>query len=300
METGGDAESAAREFEAHRARLFAVGYRLLGSVSEAEDAVQDTYLRWNGADRAGVLVPAAWLTKVLTNLCLNRLASARARRESYVGPWLPEPVRTDRGEVLGVLETAVQRESVSLALLTLLEELTPAERAVFVLREAFGYSHREIAEILDVREEHSRQLHRRARLRVGEPRGRYAVDAAQRARIVERFFAATIAGDVAGLERLLAEDVVSWADGGGNMTAARRAIVGREKVLRYLFGLGARLEGGPIGSAPAEINGESAMLIHLGDTLAAVVVPEITDGLITCVRLILNPDKLAFVARQGA
>ncbi|WP_439676794.1 sigma-70 family RNA polymerase sigma factor [Embleya sp. MST-111070] len=176
----GARESAAREFEAHRPRLFAVGYRLLGSASEAEDAVQDAYLRGR-SDHDAVREPAAWLTKVLTDICLNRLSSARARRELYVGPWLPEPARTDRGDyVLGVLETAEQRESVSLAMLTLMEELTPAERAVFVLRGPFGHSHREIADILDVREEHSRQPHRRARLRLGEPRGRYPVDAGSR------------------------------------------------------------------------------------------------------------------------
>src|SRR5215472_3880158 len=130
-------------FEAQRARLFGLAYRLLGSAADAEDVVQDTYVRWSRADRAAIMAPSAWLVKVATNLCLKRLASARARREVYVGPWLPEPVLTSDG-ALGPMDTAVQRDSVSLALLVLLERLTPAERAVFVLREAFGYGHRDI------------------------------------------------------------------------------------------------------------------------------------------------------------
>src|SRR5260221_7433905 len=156
-------------FEEQRPRLFGLAYRLLGSASDAEDAVQDAFLRWNAADQDSVVAPSAWLTTVVTNLCRNRLASAPARRERYVGTWLPEPVLTSDG-TLGPLEAAEQRDSVSLALLTLLEQLTPPERAVFVLRESFGYSHREIAGILGMSEAGCRQLHRRARQRLGGPR----------------------------------------------------------------------------------------------------------------------------------
>ncbi|MFE9635438.1 RNA polymerase sigma factor SigJ [Streptomyces sp. NPDC006463] len=294
-------ESAA-EFEAHRSRLFSLAYRLLGSASEAEDVVQDTYLRWNGAEPGSVLVPAAWLTKVMTNLCLNRLASARARRETYVGPWLPEPVLTHAGaaEPLGPLESAVQRESVSLALLSLMERLTPAERAVFVLREAFGHSHREVAEAVGIEEAHSRQLHRRARERLGQPGRRFDVDAGQRAKIVERFFAAALGGDVAGLEQLLADDVVAWSDGGGQVSAARRPVTGRAKVLRYLLGMGARPEAALLTFEFGEANGDPAALILADGALAGVVVPEVREGLVVGVRTVLTPGKLAFAAGQLA
>ncbi|WP_431042876.1 RNA polymerase sigma-70 factor [Streptomyces sp. P1-3] len=292
-------------FEANRPRLFGLAYRLLGTASEAEDAVQDAYLRWDAADRAAIRTPAAWLTKVVTNLCLNQLTSARARRECYVGPWLPEPVLTDLGSgSLGPLETAEQRESVSMALLTLMERLTPSERAVFVLREAFAYSHRDVAEILGVQEPHARQLHRRARQRLGEPepRRRFPVDGAQRTRIVQRFFAATLDGDIAGLERLLAEDVVAWADGGGEVTAARRPITGREKVLRYLLGLARRPEAAFVVGAVAEVNGGPAVVLTVGEggPLVSVVVPEVVDGRIVAVRTVAAPGKLAFAATQLA
>ncbi|WP_030018241.1 RNA polymerase sigma-70 factor [Streptomyces monomycini] len=289
---------AAAEFESHRPRLFALAYRMLGSASEAEDVVQDTYLRWSGADRTAVRTPAAWLTKVMTNLCVNRLTSARARRELYVGPWLPEPVLTRTADgPLGPLETAEQRESVSLALLTLMERLTPAERAVFVLREAFGHSHREAAEVIGVEEAHARQLHRRARERLGRP-GRFAVDDTRRRETVERFFAAALDGDLAGLERLLADEVTAWADGGGRVTAARRPITGRAKVLRYLLGLGSGPEAAVATFRPAEVNGEPALLVLLDGTLFAVAVPEVHEGRVSAVRTILNPDKLAFAAAQ--
>ncbi|MFG2980902.1 RNA polymerase sigma factor SigJ [Streptomyces sp. NPDC048258] len=297
------AESAA-EFEAHRPRLFSLAYRMLGSASEAEDVVQDTYLRWNAAEPGSVLVPVAWLTKVMTNLCVNRLTSARARRETYVGPWLPEPVLTHAGagaaEPLGPLESVVQRESVSLALLTLMERLTPAERAVFVLREAFGHSHREVAEAVGIEEANSRQLHRRARERLGHPRRRFDVDDGQRAKIVERFFAAALGGDVAGLERLLADEVVAWSDGGGQVSAARRPVTGRAKVLRFLLGLGARPEAALLSIESGEANGEPAALLLADGALVGVVVPEVREGLVVGVRTVLNPGKLAFAAGQIA
>src|SRR5688572_15298635 len=176
-------------FEAFRPRLEAIGYRLLGSASEAEDAVQETFLRWQAADTGRIEVPEAWLTKVLTNLCLNQLTSARARRETYVGEWLPEPLLAgDR--MLGPADTAEQRESVSYAVLTLLERLTPNERAVYVLREAFDYPHREIAEILDLSEAASQQIFHRAKKHVADGKARTEIDDATARRIVEEFLAA--------------------------------------------------------------------------------------------------------------
>lgn len=281
-------------FEEQRPRLFALAYRLLGSAAEAEDLVQETFLRWSRADR--VEVPAAWLTTVITNLCLNQLASARRQRESYAGPWLPEPVLTGAG-ALGPLETVEQRESVSLGLLVLLERLSPAERAVFVLREAFGYSHAEVGDILGFDEARSRQLHRRARGHLGEARKRFDAGREQHRRIVETFMAATVRGDVAGLERLLAADVVAWADGGGS-TAARRPLSGRERVLRYLGGLGIRPEAAAVTAAVAEVNGEFAVLLWHEGVLRAVMAVEIGDGRISAVRTLMNPAKLAFAAAQ--
>ncbi|MEV4314563.1 RNA polymerase sigma-70 factor [Actinocrispum sp. NPDC049592] len=284
-------------FEQHRARLFGVAYRLLGSAAEAEDAVQDAFLRWHDADPDDIEVPAAWLTKVVANLCLTRLTSARARRERYVGTWLPEPVLTGDG-ALGPLETVEQRDSVSLGMLVLLERLTPVERAVFVLREAFGHHHREIAGMLDIDEAHSRQLHSRARKHVTDVRKRFKADKAHHRRIVERFLAATLTGDLAGLEELLAEDVVSWADGGGTVTAARRPIQGRAKVARYLHGVHSRPEVAFVRAEIAEVNGAPAALLRLSGTLAAIFALEVDGDLITDICLLVNPSKLAFATAQ--
>ncbi|MFE0024460.1 RNA polymerase sigma-70 factor [Amycolatopsis sp. NPDC059021] len=270
---------------------------MLGSAAEAEDIVQDAFLRWHGADRDRIEAPSAWLAKVVTNLCLNRLSSAQVKRESYVGPWLPEPVLTGDG-ALGPLETVEQRDSVSLGVLILLERLTPPERAVFVLREAFGHQHREIAEILEIDEAHSRQLHLRARKHVADARTRFAAESEQQRRIVERFLAATLDGDVAGLEKLLAEDVVSWADGGGTVTAARRPIVGKDRVLRYLLGMSGRPEVALVRTEIAEVNGHPAVLFHVGDVLMAVLAPEVDGDRVTAVRMVVNPAKLAFVTTQ--
>ncbi|MGO1052775.1 RNA polymerase sigma factor SigJ [Crossiella sp. CA198] len=286
-----------RVFEEHRSRLFGLAYRLLGSAAEAEDAVQDAAVRWHLADRAAISVPAAWLTTVITNLCLTRLTAARARREHYVGSWLPEPVLTADG-ALGPLETAAQRDLVSLGMLVLMERLTPVQRAVFVLAEAFDYPHREIAEILDIEESHSRQLLHRAREHVAAQRRRFTPDRSAQHRIVSRFLAATLTGDLAGLEQLLAEDVVSWADGGGTTTAARRAITGKPKVLRYLLGLSRHPRSALVSASVAEVNGHPAALLRVGDTLTAILAPDLDNDRITGLHLIVNSAKLTFAASQ--
>jgi RNA polymerase sigma-70 factor (TIGR02957 family) len=283
-------------FEEHRRRLFGLAYRMLGSAAEAEDILQDTYLRWGQAE--SVAAPASWLTKVVSNLCLNHLTSARVRRESYPGPWLPEPVLTEGG-ALGPLEAVEQRESVSMGVLVLLERLSPGERAVFVLREAFGYSHQEIAEILEVEQAHSRQLLRRARSRVGEERGRFQVDDAGHRRLVDAFVDAVRSGDVAALEKLLAADVVAWSDGGGR-TAARHPVRGRDKVLRYLSGIASHPEALHVTRKVAEVNGQPALLFRDRHGLAAVLTIDPADDRIAAVRLIVNPDKLSFAATQDA
>ncbi|ALV36960.1 RNA polymerase sigma-70 factor [Streptomyces sp. CdTB01] len=290
--------ATAEEFELHRPRLFGLAYRMLGSAEEAEDTVQDAYLRFSGTDRAGIEHPAAWLAKVVTNLCLTRLTSARARREQYAGPWLPEPVVTSDG-TLGPLESAEQREAVSMALLVLLERLTPTERAVYVLREAFGYGHREIAGVLDVTEANCRQLYRRAVRRVGEERSRFEPVPERQAELVASFLAAARDGDLAGLEKLLTADVTWSSDGGGKVSAARRPVEGREKVARLAVGGAERFAAG-LRYTPAEINGEYGLAAWAGDVLAGVVAFEVRDGLIAHLRVVVNPDKLDFVRRQLA
>ncbi|AUS78825.1 RNA polymerase sigma-70 factor [Actinoalloteichus sp. AHMU CJ021] len=286
-------------FEEQRPRIFGLAYRMLGSATEAEDITQEVFLRWFGADRGALVSPPAWLTRVTTNLCLNQLSAARTRRERYVGPWLPEPVLTG-DDVPGPPETAERRESVSMAVLVVLERLTPPERAAFVLREAFGHPHREIAEIIGVSEAASRQLHRRARARLAEERGRFGADADQHRRVVERFLTAATEGDVRGLEELLAEDVVSWSDGGGRTTAARRPVVGRESVLRYVLGLAGHRDAALLHTRFAEVNGQLGVLLLRGDDLVAVLSPDTDGQRITTLRVVVNPEKLRFVASQLA
>lgn len=282
------------EFEQQRRRLFGIAYRMLGEASEAEDVVQDAYLRWRS--RSGVDTPAAWLTTVVTNLCINRLTSARARRERYVGPWLPEPVATGNDPA----ELVERRDTVSLGFLVLLEKLTPPERAVFVLREAFDYSHRASAEVLGVDEAHARQLYHRALARLGEARRRFDVRPADGTKLVERFIAATVDGDVAGLEAILTEDAAIWADGGGKAIAAREPVFGRSNAAHYLAGLASSPRASTACLSVAEINNTAAILVHESGDLTGVLVPEVHDDTITTIRAVLNPDKLAYLRTQLA
>jgi RNA polymerase sigma-70 factor (TIGR02957 family) len=286
---------ALEAFEQHRPRLFGIAYRMLGSVADAEDVLQDAWLRWEGTDRARVADPGAYLARTVTNLCLNALTSARARREVYVGPWLPEPVVTADG-ALGPMEEAVQRECVSFALLAVLERLSPAERAAYVLREAFAYSPREVAELIGVSEANARQLHSRARAHVAAEQTR-EVEAARWQELVSRFLAAARDGDVAGLEALLADDVVARSDGGGVVNAARVPVLGREKVARYLAGVFAKFTQGLAGGF-AEVNGSPAIVAFRGDELQSVLVVSTDGDRITRLDFVLNPAKLAFAGGQ--
>ncbi|MET7770721.1 RNA polymerase sigma-70 factor [Nocardia sp. NPDC005366] len=286
-----------RQFQVHRPRLFALAYRLLGSASEAEDAVQETYLRWDGADRAVIRSAEAWLTTAVVNLCRTWLVSARARREAYIGPWLPEPVPTARGE-LGPLETVEEREQVSLALLTVLERLSPVERAVFVLREAFGYAHREIADMLALTEANSQQTFRRATQRVREGRTRFDISTAQSGALIERFMKAARDGDLEQLEHMLAADAVATADGGGVVNAARRPVVGAKNVARYTAGLFRWVEPG-MRIALEEINGATALVVRAEGNALLVVGFDTESEVVTALRLIVNPEKLAYLTRVG-
>ena len=292
-------------FGAFAPRLEAIAYRLLGSASEAEDAVQDTFLRWQAADVGRIEVPEAWLTKVLTNLCLNQLSSARVRRETYVGQWLPEPVLAG-DSMLGPAGTAEQRESVSYAVLVLMERLSPNERAVYVLREAFEYPHREIAEILDITEAASQQLFHRARKHVADGKARTEVDEAAARRIVEEFLAAATTGRTEPLVRLLTEDAIAIGDGGGKVPARAKAFEGALAVATFMRGLFKPSEAkrALVGGSPqihlATANGAPAVVAVLGGPGIGVLCLEITTEGIAAFRTQVNPDKLERATRQWA
>jgi RNA polymerase sigma factor (sigma-70 family) len=323
-------QDAAETFEAHRRHLFGLAYRLLGSAADAEDVLQEAFLRWDATDRTAIASPAAWLTRVVTNLCLTELTSARQRRERYAGTWLPEPVLTGadagagHGE-LGPLETVQQRESVSMAMLLLLEELTPPERAVFILREAFGYRYAEIADILGKTDAACRQLARRAAQRVGPAARAGDVPGTPSARdeqarwhrLTDGFLAAAGAGDVAALEKLLAQDVVSWSDGGGKFPAGARPVHGRAKVARVLAALGyalgsdaaattgvqralAAVRAAGLTFTTAEVNGGPALLGWSGGAVFTVIVPVLGADGITALYSVANPDKLTWINQQAS
>ncbi|MFG1907013.1 RNA polymerase sigma-70 factor [Kribbella sp. NPDC048928] len=290
------AEDVSR-FERSRGRLEAIAYRLLGSASEAEDAVQETFLRWQAADLDRIEVPEAWLTKVLTNLCLNQLTSARARRETYVGQWLPEPL-LDGDPLLGPADTVEQRESVSYAVLTLMERLAPNERAVYVLREAFDYPHREIAAILEISESASQQVLHRAKQHLAAGRARTEVDETTARRIVDEFIAAATSGQTDSMLRLLTADAVSVGDGGGRVPARTAAVEGALAVARFLRGLFKPSEakrlyvGGRAEVYAWPVNSEPALVVTVNDEVIGVLCIDVTADGITAVRTQANPDKL--------
>ncbi|MPY57135.1 RNA polymerase sigma-70 factor [Streptomyces spongiae] len=292
-------------FEAARPRLEAIAYRLLGSASEAEDAVQETFLRWQATDADRIEVPEAWLTKVLTNLCLNHLTSARARRETYVGHWLPEPLLAG-DPMLGPADAAEQRESVSYAVLTLLERLSPNERAVYVLREAFDYPHREIAEIIDVTEAASQQIFHRAKKHVADGRTRTEIDEAAARRIVDEFLAAATSGRTEPLVRLLTQDAIAVGDGGGKVPARTKAFEGALAVAKFMRGLfkPGKAKRALVGGSPevyaTTANGDPAVVAVLDGRVVGIMCLEATAEGIVAVRSQANPDKLERATRLWA
>ncbi|MDL4819786.1 RNA polymerase sigma-70 factor [Actinomadura opuntiae] len=284
-------------FEEHRNLLFAVAYRMLGSAADAEDAVQDAWLRWSAADRSDVQDPKAYLVRITTNVALDRLRSARAQRETYVGPWLPEPMLTSPD----VAEGAELSESVSMAMLVVLETLSPLERAVFVLKEVFGYPYAEIARALDRTEASVRQLGTRARKHVEARRPRFEAGAAERRAATERFLDAVVGGDVNRLMESLAPDVTMWTDGGGKVRAPKKLVHGFELVGRFLSGIRDRpYEGvGPDEwrMRRVEINGAPALVVDGPDRpISTITVSVGDDGRVAEIHLVANPDKLRAIA----
>jgi len=275
--------SASPSFEQYRPHLWAIAYRMLGSSAEADDIVQEAYLRARAVPAEDVTSERAYLSSIVTRLCLDHWKSARVRRESYVGPWLPEPV---------VTEQPANPESISLAFLVLLESLTPLERAAYLLSEVFDYSHAEVARIVGRDEAACRQLLHRARERVVAQRPRFAPSRDRHRELLAGFATACAMGDLAGLERLLADDVTSYGDGGGKVHAAKRPVIGAAKVARLYCGL---FKKAPANASVeiAEINGLPAIVVRIDGTVVGIVDIE-TDGVrILSVRSVANPDKLA-------
>jgi RNA polymerase sigma-70 factor (ECF subfamily) len=295
-----EADTPTARFEANRPRLTGLAYRMLGELDEAQDAVQDAWLRWSRHE-SEVLDPEGWLTRVVVNLCRTRLAALRDRRTDYVGPWLPEPLPTGPGGVdLGPCETATQRETLSLGMLRLLELLSPAERAVVVLYEAFGYAHAEIAELLDLPEATVRQHLHRARERIGAGRRRFEADAERAARLTARFIEAAAGDDLAALEQLLADDVEALSDGGGVASAARRPVAGRTKVARFVAGLAKGATAATV--EVEEVNAGIGVVLRVGGQVVVVMQPEFDAATGELVRLssVLNPAKFRAIPAAPA
>ncbi|MBT2233981.1 RNA polymerase sigma-70 factor [Nonomuraea sp. NEAU-A123] len=288
-------------FEDHRSLLTGVAYRILGSMADAEDVVQEAWLRWSGVDETTVAEPKAYLVRITSRLAIDRLRWVKSRRESYVGPWLPEPIST----APDVAEHAELADSVELALLVVLETLSPLERAVFVLREAFDLPFSEIAEVIGRAEPATRQLAKRAREHVQEKRPRFDVDLGERRRITERFIRASTSGDLDGLIGLLSSEVTLVSDGGGKARAPLRALTGAENVTRFLAsittpeGIAKFMASIGVGDFTtmsyglANVNGAPAMVVSVAGRVVTVISLLITDGKIDTIYLLANPEKIA-------
>ena len=278
-------------FGLHRPLLFSIAYGMLGSVMDAEDVVQEAFVRWQRAPRKEVRSPKAYLSTMTTRLCIDQLRSARARREEYVGPWLPEPLLAERDAG----EPAAVEEALSMAFLVLLESLTPVERAVFLLREIFDYEYAEISRLVDKSEANCRQIARRARESVAARRPRFESSPEQEESLTESFLEVCLNGDMDGLLALLSEDVTLYSDGGGKTRAALNPIRGADKVARFLTGI--------LGKAPpgfavrrTRVNGRPGLVGYFGDgSPQSVVTLEVADGNIRAIRLVVNPEKLGSV-----
>lgn len=287
-------DAAVREFEEQRSYLFSIAYRLLGTVSDAEDMVQETYLRWRSAGDAQIRSARAFLATIVVRLCMDQLRSARAKREVYVGPWLPEPlVTTDRADLT---EGLIMRESLSFAFLLMLEKLSPLERAVFVLREVFDFDYSEIAHVVEKSEANCRQVFHRARSRMHEDETRFEAHTEQLHVLTQQFMQAAASGDLDGIIRLLADDVAHTPDGGGKSTiGGLRTVHTPDRVARGTLGNLRKMP--PDRAWIEEINGQPAIVAFRNGEPYAVMLAEVRDGKIHRLYSVVNPDKLHGIAR---
>jgi RNA polymerase sigma-70 factor, ECF subfamily len=284
----GSMETRAEVFASMRPLLFSIAYRMIGSVMDAEDLVQDAYLRWEEAPETDVRSPRAYLTTIVTRLAINHMRSAKTKRETYVGTWLPEPLVTE-----DTPDTVELAESLSMAFLVLLERLSPIERAVFLLHEVFDFEYAEIARMVDKTEANCRQLLARARKRIGAPRARFEADPDQARRLVQRFTEASFAGDMEGLVALLAEDITLWADGGGKVPgAALKPVRGATSVARFALGVMGRVVPAETTVHPAVINGQPGFIAYVSGRPLSALIFDIRDQRIQAIYAVGNPDKL--------
>lgn len=280
-------------FESVRPRLFGLAYRMLGSAAEAEDIVQDAWLRWQGADRSAVIDPPAFLATTTTRLAITFTQSARSRRETYIGPWLPEPIDTEGDPRLG----AERAEALEFAVLLLLEKLSATERAAYILREAFDYSYDQIAQTIRSTEANARQLVTRARKHISDGRRR-AVSSIEQKRLLNAFIVASQKGDLPALEKLFTSDVISYADGGGALHVARLPVEGRDRVANYFASVGAFMGNG-VTIEWIETNGQASALVLRNGAVTALVTVEASAEGIFRVLLMMRPSKLARISRSA-
>jgi RNA polymerase sigma-70 factor (ECF subfamily) len=289
-----DIRLAVAAFDEHRRRIFGIAYRMLGTVSDAEDIVQETWIRWQNADRADIREPGAFLATVATRLSINATQSAHARRETYIGPWLPEPVNTDADPALG----AERGEALQFAILLMLEKLTPTERAAYILREALEYPYERIADIVGATVASARQLVSRARKHLESAR-KAEVAATEQRRLLEAFLAAAQKGDVTDLERLFAEEVVSYTDGNGVKLAARIPVSGRSRVAKFVAAFSSHFWTGKTIDW-VEVNGQPAATLSEDGVVTTIVTVTAADDGIRQLLWVMSPGKLGHVAQVGA
>jgi RNA polymerase sigma-70 factor (ECF subfamily) len=277
-------------FDQYRSLLFSIAYRMLGSVADAEDMLQEAYIRWQQAKDREIRSPRAFLVTIISRLCINHLESARVKREEYVGQWLPEPVMTGaENDPLAMIRVD---ESLSMAFLVVLERLTPIERAVFLLREVFEYECSEIANVINQTESNCRQILHRARQHVSAMRPRFKTDSRQQKTLLEQFLQAATNGDLEGLEALLSKDVVLHSDGGGKAVAVPNRIHGSGKVARGVIGALKKLIPKEVVRRMAQINGTPGLVSHLNGKPFSVLTLDVSNGRITAIYLVTNPEKL--------
>jgi RNA polymerase sigma-70 factor (ECF subfamily) len=288
------------DFETYRPLMFSIAYRMLGSATEAEDIVQEAYLRYQAVAPGQIRSPKAFLSTIVTRLCLNQLQSARAKRETYIGPWLPEPILTETDERANPQHQAEMHDSIKFAFLALLEELTPLERAVYLLREVFDYEYDEIAAILDKDAAACRQVFSRAKKHVAEGRPRFTPAPEAQRRLLSQFIKATASGDLHELTQMLTDDVMMWADGGGKARgAALHPLRGREAVSKFMLGSVKLLPPGAQ-TEMAAVNGELAMIARVDGKAVFVMSIVAEDDRVREIRVVGNPDKLKWVSEPGA